>query len=246
MLFFSIIAAAFVESIVSFSGVFLVMIAESFVKTFAHRLLGFAIGALLGVAFFDIIPEAIGSLAVDIVFRYVIIGIIIFFTLEKFFRWYHSQAEDWKIQPYAYLIFLGGVIHNFIDGVALALSFFVSPALGVATASAILFHEIPHGIADFSALVRGGYTRARAAMYSFIVSITTVLGALVTYVFGSFLLPVLPYLLAIIAGNFLYLALSDLVPETHEESNISHFASQVVLMAAGVAIMHVIGKYFGG
>src|SRR3989338_4981130 len=102
MTFFLIIAAAFIESIVSFSGVLLVMLAESFVKAFTHRLLGFAIGALLGVAFFDIIPEAISGLAADIVFRYVIIGIIIFFTLEKFFLWHHSQVEDWKIQPYAY------------------------------------------------------------------------------------------------------------------------------------------------
>ena len=245
MLLLSIVAAALIESVVSFCGVFLVILAETFVRAFTHRLLGFAIGALLGVAFFDILPEALDGLASETVFLWVVIGIFIFFVIEKFFRWYHSQTEDWAVAPYAPLIFFGGVIHNFIDGVALTLGFFVSPALGVATTVAILVHEIPHGIADFTAFTKSGYARARALAYSFGVSVTTVGGAVFTYLLGSFLTPFLPYLLAVIAGNFLYLSLSDLLPETHEESSASHFVSQVVLMVAGAATMYFLGKYIG-
>src|SRR3989344_3247371 len=237
MLFLSILLASLIESVFSFAGVLLVVAGGFFVRNVVHRMLGFAVGALIGVAFFDILPEAVAAIPADTAFRFVVLGIFIFFVIERFFRWYHAEEGDWKVQPYTSLVFIGGVLHNFIDGIALTLSFFVSPSLGVATTLAILLHEIPHGIADFTALQKGGYARVLALWYSFLVSLTTVLGAVVTFLFGGFLEGAIPYILAIMAGNFLYLALSDLLPETHEESGFGHFVGQVFLMIAGAAMM---------
>lgn len=237
MLFTSILLASLIESVLSFAGVLLVVAGDFFVRNIVHRMLGFAVGALIGVALFDILPEAVAAIPAARAFRFVALGILIFFVIERFFRWYHAEEGDRDVQPYTSLVFIGGVLHNFIDGVALTLSFFVSPALGVATTLAILLHEIPHGIADFSAFRKGGYARARALGFSFLVSLTTVLGAIVTFLFGAFLAGAVPYILAIIAGNFLYLALSDLLPETHEASGLGHFVSQVLLMVAGAVVM---------
>lgn len=244
MLLVTIIAASILESALSFLGAYMVIASGRFFKDITHRLLGFSIGALLGVTFFDILPEAIRAAGVDRALFWVIAGIFVFFSIEWFFRWYHADESDWQLQPYTYLIFFGGIIHNFIDGIAVTLAFLVAPALGVATTIAILFHEIPHAIADFSALTKGGYLRRKALLVSFAISCTTILGAFVTYLFGHVLDRAEPYILAMIAGNFLYLSLSDLLPETQEEAGFGHFVSQVILMALGAGIMYWLGFYF--
>lgn len=233
-----ILLAALAESAVSFSGGLIVLFRESVVRWISHRMLGFAIGALIGVAFFDVIPEATEVIGLVPTLGYVTLGIGIFFTAEKALRWYHHHHEGHgaEVQPFATLILLGDAIHNFIDGVAIALSFLVSVPLGVATTAAVLVHEVPQEIADLGVLIRGGYSRGRALWANFLISLTTVAGALIGYAAGQALTSVLPYLLAVIAGNFLYIAMSDLIPETHEETGIGHLAVQLLLMAAGAAI----------
>lgn len=232
-----IILAALAESLVSFSGGFLVLFRESVARWVAHRVLGFAIGALIGVSFFDIIPEAIGSLGLRSTFAYLALGIFIFFAAEKLLRWYHHhEGHESEIRPFTTLILFGDAIHNFIDGIALAVSFLVSIPLGLATTAAVLVHEVPQEVADFGVLLRGGYSRRAALWANFLISLTTILGALVGYAAGSLLSWLLPYVLAIIAGNFLYIAMSDLIPETHEETGAAHLAVQLLLMAAGIAV----------
>ncbi|MDP3727115.1 MAG: ZIP family metal transporter [bacterium] len=241
-----ILLAAVAESIVSFSGVFFVLMRESVARWVAHRMLGFAIGALIGVAFFDIIPEAIEALGERAAFGYVALGIMIFFAAEKALRWYHHHhgGHESEIRPFATLVLFGDAIHNFIDGIALAVSFLVSVPLGIATTVAVLLHEVPQEIADFGVLIRGGYRRRSALWFNFLISLTTIAGALVGYAAGSALTWLLPYLLAIIGGNFLYIAMSDLIPETHEETGFGHLLAQLVLMAAGVTLMFFLGANF--
>lgn len=240
-----ILLAALAESVVSFSGALIVILNHAFARRFAHWVLGFAIGALLGVTFFDILPEAVHDIGADAAFRYVVVGILVFFLLEKIVLWYHYHREQYHVHAYTYLVLVGDAVHNFIDGVALALAFLVSLQLGIATTIAVILHEVPQEIADFGLLLRGGFGRRRAVIVNFLVSLTTIIGALLGYVFGSHLVSVLPYALAIIAGNFLYLALSDLLPETHEhEEGTAHFMVQVLLMVLGVTVMHFVGTYF--
>ena len=233
-----ILLAALAESVVSFSGGVFVLFRESVARWVAHRMLAFAIGALIGVSFFDIIPEAIEAIGQERTFAYLVAGIVLFFAAEKLLRWYHHhEGHEGETRPFATLILLGDAIHNFIDGVALAVSFLVSMPLGVATTAAVLLHEVPQEVADFGVLIRGGYSRSRALWYNFLISLTTLLGAIVGYGFGRALASFLPYVLAVIGGSFLYLAMSDLIPETHEETGVKHLGIQIALMIAGVALV---------
>ena len=233
-----ILLAALAESVVSFSGGFFVLFRESVARWVAHRMLAFAIGALIGVSFFDIIPEAIEAIGQERTFAYLVAGIVLFFAAEKLLRWYHHhEGHEGETRPFATLILLGDAIHNFIDGVALAVSFLVSMPLGVATTAAVLLHEVPQEVADFGVLIRGGYSRSRALWYNFLISLTTLLGAIGGYGFGRALASFLPYVLAVIGGSFLYLAMSDLIPETHEETGVKHLGIQIALMIAGVALV---------
>ena len=236
--------ASFLESVLSFSGATAVFFTGRFFTDITHRVIGFAIGALLGVAFFDVLPEAIGEIGVQAGLTAALAGIFLFFIIERFFRWYHVDEDDFAVQPYTRLILVGGFMHNAIDGVTVGLSFLVSFELGIATTIAILIHEIPHGIADFSALTRGGYTRLRAYVMSFLVSMSTVPTAVLTAAAGPVLEPYIPYILGLVGGNFLYLALADLLPETHEEKGTEHFLMQSVLMIGGAALMFFVGKFF--
>lgn len=244
-MFLSILIAALAESAVSFSGALAVIASQALSQRLAHWVLGFAIGALLGVTFFDILPEAVEAIGTDAAFRFVVLGIVAFFVLEKFVLWYHYHRQTYDVHGYTYLVLVGDAVHNFIDGVALALAFLVSLPLGVATTIAVLLHEVPQEVADFGLLLRGGFSRTRALVVNFFVSLTTLIGALLAYAFGSRLEAWLPYALAVIAGNFLYLALSDLLPETHEHgAGTAHFITQVLLMVFGVLVMYVLGMYF--
>ncbi len=125
-----------------------------------------------------------------------------------------------------------------IVGIVLAVSFLVSLPLGIATTLAVLVHEIPQEMADFAVLIRGGFSIRRALWLNFLVSLTTLAGAAIGYVFGSRAEQWLPYVLGVIAGNFLYIALSDLIPETHEESGLGHLATQLALMLIGISLMY--------
>lgn len=246
MVFFYVILAALAESIVSFSGGFFVLFRESFARMVSHRVLGFAIGALIGVAFFDIIPEAEEMLGLETTLWYVVFGITLFFAAEKLLRWYHHhEGHESEVRPFAELILLGDAIHNFIDGVAIAVSFLVSVPLGAATTVAVLVHEVPQEVADFGVLIRGGYSRAKALWYNFLISLTTILGAILGYFAAQALTWLLPYVLAIIGGNFLYIAMSDLIPETHEESGALHLVIQIFLMIAGLFTIYALGAYVG-
>lgn len=243
MLLTYIILAALAESVVSFSGGFFVLFRESVARWLAHRILGFAIGALLGVAFFDIIPEAAEILGERLAFGYVVGGIVLFFAAEKLLRWYHHhEGHESEVRPFAALILAGDAIHNFIDGIAIAVSFLVSVPLGIATTIAVLLHEVPQEVADFGVLIRGGFSRGRALWYNFLISLTTILGALVGYAAGQALTWLLPYVLAVIAGNFLYIALSDLIPETHEETGMGHLLVQIILMGVGIITIALVAE----
>ncbi|MBI4132473.1 MAG: ZIP family metal transporter [Candidatus Sungbacteria bacterium] len=239
MVLFAIIIAALAETLVSFAGGFIVIVSPVFAREIAHRILGFAIGALLGVSFFEIIPEAVEKIGLSHAFGGVAGGIVIFFIAEKLLRWYHHhEGHEGEPRPYALLIQAGDAIHNFIDGIVLAVSFLVSLPLGIATTLAVLVHEIPQEMADFAVLIRGGFSIRRALWLNFLVSLTTLAGAAIGYVFGSRAEQWLPYVLGVIAGNFLYIALSDLIPETHEESGLGHLATQLALMLIGISLMY--------
>ncbi len=196
------------------------LVARPFSKRGELALLSFAAGVLLATSFLELIPEAT-ELAEDGANPLVatLLAMIAFFLLEWYLHGFHSHQE----QPHGhhlatprYLILVGDGIHNFIDGVAIAASFAVSPELGVATTLAVAVHEVPQEIADLGILIAGGYSRRRALMLNFLSALTAVLGAVVFFTFAPGVRDQLPYFMAATAGMFIYIGGTDLIPQLHE------------------------------
>lgn len=245
-LLFYILIFSFLESLVSFVGVVFFLFRAAFVRRFAHFLISFAIGGLIGAAFFDILPEAfeITNQPV-IIFYFVAVGIILFFILEQIISWYHhhnrQHNNEFVLPPSGWLILGADALHNFLDGVIITIGFLVSPALGIASSFAVILHEIPQEISDFSILLSKGLTSKKALYYNFLVSLTTIFGALMAFAFSNFLQQILPYALGIVAGNFIYIALSDLVPEIHEHDvTIKEKLAHTFLMIVGILIISLL------
>ena len=135
-------------------------------------------------------------------------------------------------------------MHNTIDGVIIGLAFLTDVRLGFLTTAAIIFHEIPQEISDFGVLIHGGLDKKKALLYNFLISLSTIFGVLLTFAVGDLLRPFLPYALLVAAGNFMYIAVADLMPELHESSSMRHGISQIVFIILGAIIVIVPGFFF--
>jgi len=138
-------------------------------------------------------------------------------VLEKFFYWHHCHDKDCPVHTFTYLSLIGDAIHNFIDGTIIAASFLVNFSLGISTTLAVVFHEIPQEIGDFSILIYGGIEKRKAILLNFLSALSAFLGALFVYFFTQQTAGLVAYFLPLAAGNFLYLAGTDIIPELHEK-----------------------------
>src|SRR3989344_1423626 len=233
------IIASFITSLVSLIGIVFLFGNTSSYGANSKSMVSFAAGVLLATAFINILSEALyDSSSKDAILFVVLIGIIFSFFLERFVLWYHHHHNDMhNIKPSAYLVLIGDMIHNFIDGIAIAATFSVSIPLGIVTTIAIISHELPQEIADFMILVRSGFTRQKALMYNFLSALTAILGGIV----GIFLVHtysyILPSALALTAGIFIYIAAADLIPELHENHDKSKPLNQAVPFILGIALI---------
>lgn len=237
-----IILASIAESLVSFFASVAVIINEKSVRRFVHLFISFGTGALLAVVFFDVMPEAIETIGQEQALPWILVGFLIFFVLEKFLSWYHYHEDEGisQLSSVGYLVSVGDALHNFIDGVIIALSFSAGLVLGVASTLAILLHEIPQEVSDYVIMIHGGFSKRKALVYNVLISLTTLAGALVGYYLAS-AVHVLGYMLAIVAGNFLYLASADLIPELKHQHGSRSSLMQVVLIAFGIGLVYFLG-----
>lgn len=216
---FSILLATVLSSVVSLFGAFILSAKKKWESTFSLQLTAFAAGVMLTTALLHLLPEALHEAVVeDTVFVFVFIGIVLFFILERLVLWFHHHHEFHGPRPSALLITLGDTLHNFVDGVAIAAAFLVDNRLGVITAFAVAFHEIPQEIADFVTLIRSGVSAKRALKLNFFSALSSLVGAVVMYFLGEQVESLLPLIVAFSAGMFLYIALSDLIPELHHST----------------------------
>lgn len=234
-------------SVVSLIGGILLLIKRGWAERLTEPLSAFAAGALLGTAFLDLLPEAVEAaeeMAIDphSIFLWVLVGIISFFLLERFVHWFHHHHEhaEHAKKPVGALIVLGDSVHNFIDGVAIAVTFLVDPALGVITTLAVGAHEIPQEIGDFAVLLKAGYSRKKVLWLNVFSACTALLGALITFIVGPSIAGSLPVLLAITAGFFAYIALSDLVPEIHAWGTRKLAILETSLLLLGVGFVALV------
>ena len=229
-----IVTFTFLGMLISCMSIALLCLKSNVIKRFSHFLLSFTIGTLLGVVFFDILPEAFAlNNNYPLLFSLVMGGIIFFLFLERIIGYYHHHEEHLLDHAPAgktttILILLSDGVHNFLDGIIITLSFLTSIPLGIATSLAVIFHEIPQQIGSGALLLINGVSPKNVLTYNILASSTIVIGGISAYAFAHLLEPIIPYCLALIAGNFIYIALSDLVPEVHEHDvglleTISHF-----------------------
>ncbi len=211
-------------------------------------LVSFAIGALLGAAFLALLPHALEAPHVrpaDIMLV-VLLGVLAFFLLEKLVLWRHCHTADCdrhapgghRHSAAGHLILVGDAIHNFVDGVLIASAFFVDVQLGMVTGLAVLAHELPQELGDFAILLHSGFTRRKALVYNLLVSLGTVAGGVAGYLFLSAIEHMVPYVLAIAASSFIYIAVADLIPDLHQRIDGRATMQQLVLILAGVGVIY--------
>jgi len=202
---------------------------------FSSTLIPFAIGTLLAAALFGMIPHAMQQLPSASVLPTVLAGIILFYILEKFALWRHCHEQPCEVHTRAgSMILIGDSIHNFVDGIAIAVAFMGSVPLGIATSVAVIAHEVPQEVGDFAILLESGYSRSRALVYNALSSLAALPGAIITY----FLLPVVqslvPYMLSISAASFIYIALADLVPGRRTSGGLRSLVWELPLIVFGI------------
>lgn len=205
-------------------------------------LVAFSAGALIGGAFLHLIPEAIreaGATSATILnlFLYLLLGFCIFFILEQFIEWHHCHRTKHKIKTISYLILISDCVHNFIDGLVIAASFIVSFPTGVVTTLAIALHEIPQEIGDFGVLVYGGFSRSKALIWNYISALTVILGGVVGYLLSAWIGGSIVFLLPFAAGNFIYIASSDLIPEIKYKGRLEESLTHFLMFFVGMILM---------
>lgn len=214
---------------------FLLLFKKKQMKAVSAVLIPFAIGTLLGAAFGGMIPHAQEQLSGERIFPFIIGGLLLFFMLEKFALWRHCHEEPCEIHSQAgALILFGDSLHNFVDGIVIAVAFTGSLSLGITTSVAIIAHEIPQEIGDFTILLDSGYTKVRAFVFNIISSLTALAGAIMAYFLLPLLLSLVPYILAVSAASFIYIALADLIPGRRTTGGLKSLSWELPLIALGV------------
>ncbi len=200
-------------------------------------LVSYAVGTLLGAALLGLLPQALESLPPPPVFGALLAGILTFFVLEKLVLWRHSHdGHECDVhKATATLVIVGDMVHTFVDGIVIAAATLVSVPFGATTALAVAAHEIPQEAGDFAILLAAGYSRTRALVLNFSSAIGGVLGAATMLIFGTRVPDAVPYVLAFAAGNFLYVAMADLIPTLHHGTMDKSAVRQLLLIGAGIA-----------
>ena len=211
-------------------------------------LISYAIGALLGAAFLEVLPAAVTASADATTTSSIVLGgILVFFVLEKLVIWRHCHIEACEgHEPHVHghahdhgrsglLILVGDTFHNFVDGVLIAAAFMQDVRLGIVTALAIIAHEIPQEVGDFLILLHSGYSRLKALAFNLLSSLATLVGGLLAYFALSALQGVVPVFLALAAASMIYVAVADLIPGLHKRTALAATLQQVLLITAGIA-----------
>jgi len=227
------------------------------------RLVSYAVGALLGAVFLELLPHALETGSAHYVMVTVLFGLLAFFLLEKLVLWRHAHGHDHHqanadetehdhaLHGHAHvdggrsglMILIGNGVHNFCDGIVIAAAFLADPALGVSTTLAIVAHAVPQQVGDFAVLMHSGFARARAFAYNIVAGVATLAGALAAFFALAGMKQLLPTVLAIASSSLLYVAVADLIPSLHRRPEPLETAKQLLLIGLGlgtIALAHLV------
>jgi len=238
---YSLLSVFFV-SCISLIGLFTFSMKEKALRKILLYLVSFSVGGLLGDAFIHLLPESIklnNELSLSF---FILLGVIVSFIVEKFVQWRHCHIPTSKEHPHPFAIMnmIGDSVHNFIDGLIIGASYLTSIQIGIATTLAVMFHEIPQEMGDFSVLIYGGFKRNKALFLNFITALTAVAGTIISLIVGSYVKNLTNFLLPFAIGNFIYIASSDLIPELHKETKPSKSFMQLLMLLLGIGIMYLL------
>lgn len=245
-----IILFTLIGSVGSLVGGLILLYKQNYAVKIAHYLTAFAAGTLLGAAFFDLLPEALHeaehSGVETNIFLWTLVGMLGLFLVERFIHWYHHhhvlkfishKNERGETEPVVPLLILGDTIHNFIDGIVIALTFMASIPVGIITTIAVAAHEIPQEIGDFGVMIHKGVSRKKILLVNLFSALAALIGALLAYSFGEVIEGYLPIALSVAAGFFIYISASDLIPEIHNEEKRSVAVVETILLFVGVFVV---------
>jgi len=215
-------------------------------------LISYAIGALLGAVFLEILPHALEkTTSVHRLTAVILFGILLFFVLEKLVLWRHCHVEECEAHDHradshdrgrsGTMIMAGDTMHNFVDGILIAAAFMADTGLGIVTAVAIIAHEIPQEIGDFLILLHSGFSRTRAFAFNLVSSLATLIGGLLTYFALQPVQQWIPALLGLAVASMLYVSVADLIPGLHRRPELLATLQQVVLIGLGVLTIWLVG-----
>lgn len=236
---YTLVSVAIV-SLISLIGILTLFFSGVKLKNLLLFFISFAAGALLGDVFFHIFPEIVSKVGFNFkVSAFILLGMLIFFILEKVIHWRHCHVLTSDSHPHhlATLNLVGDGLHNFLDGLIIGGSYLVSLSLGIATTLAVILHEIPQEIGDFSVLIYSGIKPKRALFYNFLSALLALVGALFILIFGKALSQPEIWLLPLTCGGFLYIAVADLIPELHKEIQPSRSLLQLFCIILGLGVM---------
>ena len=243
-----IIAASLAGGVVSVGAAALALFLRA---SWISTLVSFAIGALLGAAFLEVIPHAFENGDPHTVAMSILGGILVFFLLEKLLLWRHSHDHDEHSHTHDHgrsgmLIVVGDTIHNFLDGILIAAAFMQSTQLGIIAALAIVAHEIPQEVGDFLILLNSGYSKTKAFVLNMLSSCATVVGGVLGYYTLQEVAGWTPVLLGIVAASMIYVAVADLIPGLHRRPELRATLSQTVLIGLGIGVIALVRALLEG
>jgi zinc and cadmium transporter len=237
-------------------------------------LVSYAIGAMLGAVFLEILPHAFSeATSIESMAATVLLGILLFFVLEKLVLWRHCHGDECEVHaPHeseqhetshhahgghthlhshghdqgrsGMMIMVGDTFHNFVDGILIAAAFMIDIKLGAVTAIAIIAHEVPQEVGDFLILLHSGYTRKQAFLFNILSSFATVIGGLAAYFALQIVSDWIPTILGLAAASMIYVAVADLIPGLHKRTELKATIQQVALIAVGVSSIWLVQLAF--
>jgi zinc and cadmium transporter len=231
------------------AALFLVL-SESLRNHLLPHLVSFATGTLLGAALLGLLPHALAGVAGDnthVIPLAVLLGLLGFFLLEKLVLWRHCHEDHCEVHvpgsnghkhSTGTMILFGDGLHNFLDGILIASAFLTDIHVGIVTSLAVAAHEIPQEVGDFAVLLHSGFSRGKAFFYNVLSSLTTVIGGVLAWLALQEMTAALPYMLAIAASSFIYIAVADLIPTLHQRAEGKATVQQIVLIATGVLLIY--------
>lgn len=219
---------------ISLAGILLVF-PETTRKILLPSLISYAAGTLLGASFLGLLPEAANYLGIERALQITLLGILLFFLLEKAVIWRHRHETIHQEEKTAgTLILVGDTFHNFLDGVVIAAAFLHSIPLGITASLATIAHEVPQEVSDFALLLQSGYSRSRALLLNFLSGSGTLVGAILGYFFLEPLKNTIPYIMILAGASFLYIATADIVPTLHRYRSLLDSVIQFALLLFGI------------